>query len=112
MIIPVTVQNVYNVYSISLMLGYDTTHLQFLGFSNPHPQIGTGFLSASALGGKVGISWFSMSPANILNGKLMDLKFDFTGNSSALTWDLLVPGNCQYTDLAGVPYPPNTTMAA
>lgn len=105
LIIPVTVQNVYNVYSISLMLGYDTTNLQFLGFSNPHPQIGTGFLSASALGGKVGISWFSMSPANILNGKLMDLKFVFTGNSSALTWDLLVPGNCQYTDLAGVPYP-------
>lgn len=102
--VPVYVQGVDDVYSISLRLGYDTNHMEFIGYQNAHPSLAGGFLTIFPQNGRVGISWFSLNEAQILMGTLVELNFVYHGGNVSLFWDTLVAGNCIYSDMLGAPY--------
>ncbi|MBE0640972.1 MAG: hypothetical protein IH599_02985, partial [Bacteroidales bacterium] len=102
--VPVLVQGVDDVYSISLRLGYDTNRMEYIGYQNTHPSLAGGFLTIFPQNGRVGISWFSLNEAQILMGTLVELQFVYHGGNAHLFWDTLVSGNCIYSNLLGVPY--------
>ncbi|MFM7586106.1 MAG: hypothetical protein ACKO6M_03695, partial [Bacteroidota bacterium] len=98
--VPITVQNFNNIGAVSLDMLYDSTKLTYAGFTssaisgnlivnNPGPA-GSPF-------GRVLISWFSLTAANIGNGLLMNVTFTANG-SSALNWNLAVAGQCELAD--------------
>jgi hypothetical protein len=79
---------------------YDSTKLTYAGFNsaalsgnlivnNPGP-VGSPF-------GRVLISWFSLTSANIGSGLLMNLTFTANG-SSAVNWNTAVVGQCELAD--------------
>jgi hypothetical protein len=125
--IPVIVNNFNGVASISMVLEFSSSVLEFNGLQNIHSNL-TGNFMTNVMPGTTGnnllvISWFALVPANIGNGNMMELKFHYLGGSSSLKWDTLTFGNCQYTNMAGDPLPavfmngtvsqvsPNTTYA-
>ncbi len=103
LVVPILVQGVDDVYSISLKLDYDTNALEYLGFQNPHPALTGGFLTLFPQNGKIGLSWFSLSEAQIMNGTLVELRFVYHGGNAILAWDTTVSGNCIYSNLLGAP---------
>jgi len=48
---------------------------------------------------------YSETPANIVNDTLVEIVFSATTGYSELTWDISVPGNCEYSGLNGNPIP-------
>jgi hypothetical protein len=100
--IPVTVQNFLNVSSASLKIAYDTNVLVYTGYHAAHPQLASGTLMLNQLGAELGIGWFTVFPAWILNDTLMVLEFNYLGGNTALTFNTTTFGACQYTDLNGV----------
>jgi hypothetical protein len=98
--VPITVQNFNNIGAVSLDMLYDSTKLTYAGFNsaalsgnlivnNPGP-VGSPF-------GRVLISWFSLTSANIGSGLLMNLTFTANG-SSAVNWNTAVVGQCELAD--------------
>lgn len=114
--IPVSVDQLNGVSAISMAITYDTTKLQCLGLvTDLHPSINTsGFLSNcgtfSGLGRQFRVAWFDLTPVNI-SGLMFRVKFRITGTpsstpSTAVGWDLVTPGNCEYADFNAdvIPY--------
>lgn len=114
--IPVSVDQLNGVSAISMAITYDTTKLQCLGMvTDLHPSINTsGFLSNcgtfSGLGRQFRVAWFDLTPVNI-SGLMFRVKFRITGTpsstpSTAVGWDLVTPGNCEYADFNAdvIPY--------
>lgn len=105
-IIPVSVGNFNGVASVSLLLSYDNSVLQFVGMQNVNTNL-TGSFITNVMPGGIGeeliLSWFALVPVNIGTGTMLELKFNYTGGSSSLKWDTLTYGNCQYTNLMGDP---------
>jgi PKD repeat protein len=99
---PINVENFSGVASISLTYAYNSSVLTYDGYTNAHTALSSGMLLVNALNSKVQIAWFSVSPASIGTGKLLDVKFIATAGTSALTWDVATPGACQYTDINNV----------
>ena len=98
--VPITVQNFTNIGAVSLDMLYDSTKLTYTGFNsaalsgnlivnNPGP-VGSPF-------GRVLISWFSLTSANIGSGLLMNLTFTANG-SSTVNWNTAVVGQCELAD--------------
>ncbi|MCX6270863.1 MAG: hypothetical protein NTU44_06525, partial [Bacteroidetes bacterium] len=103
--IPITVENLANVASISLTMNYNQAVLSNFAYTT-NPALGGGFTVANAVGGQVKAAWFGLSPITITGtATLFTFTFTYLGGSSALTWDLVNEGNCQYSDLLGLPYP-------
>ncbi|MHC1707459.1 MAG: cohesin domain-containing protein [Bacteroidales bacterium] len=102
--IPVEVINFNGVASISLVLNYDNTILEFTGIQNPNPNLNGSFIT-NAIQGSNGymlvLSWFALVPANIGSGNLLDLRFNYLGGATTVNWDTLNYGNCQYANLMG-----------
>jgi hypothetical protein len=114
--IPVSVDQLNGVSAISMAITYDTTKLQCLGMvTDLHPSINTsGFLSNCGtfigLGRQFRVAWFDLTPVNI-SGLMFKVKFLITGTpsstpSTAVGWDLVTPGNCEYADFNAdvIPY--------
>jgi hypothetical protein len=114
--IPVSVDQLNGVSAISMAITYDTTKLQCLGMvTDLHPSINTsGFLSNCGtfigLGRQFRVAWFDLTPVNI-SGLMFRVKFLITGTpsstpSTAVGWDLVTPGNCEYADFNAdvIPY--------
>ncbi|GEM_PF-1260015 len=97
-IVPITVENLVDVASISLSLGFDPAVLTYTGYQNLNPAISTNLLSINLLGNHVKFAWLDVVPVSILSGTLIEYLFTFNEGYSDLTWDL-TPGECQFTDL-------------
>lgn len=82
-LVAVDVMNFIDVAAMTLFIGYDTNSAEFLSLQNVHPAV-TGFLNTNATNGQVGIAYSNVIPFNITSGKLFDLKFAFTGDSTNL----------------------------
>jgi len=98
-VIPVSVANLYNVASMSLTLTFDDNTLTYTGFSDLNPALDGGIYSINAVGNQVKLGYFNISPLNFGNGLLVNYHFTSTGGNSDLTWDVLVPGNCEFNNI-------------
>lgn len=92
--VPVNVQQLNNIGSISLKVTYDQTKLTFKQVSN---FSGSGFVT-NASSGVLSFAWFGTTFLNIGTGKLMDLVFSYTGGSSAVGFN---SAQSQVTDGVG-----------
>lgn len=103
--VPINVNGFLNVGAVTMEIGYDTTKVTFLGFSNA-ALTGNLIVNATSptnqLLGKVLVSWFSLSSSNIGTGLLMNLNFQVPANatfsSTPLTFNLATPGQCELAD--------------
>lgn len=106
--IPVSVDLVNNVSAVSLSVTYDSTKLQCLNLiSDLHPGFANNFLYNCGvfpgLGRQFRIAWFDLNPANF-SGLLFKMKFKIiatnisASTTTAVGWDLVTPGNCEYAD--------------
>lgn len=101
--LPVMVNQCNNAGSISLALVYDTNKYVFDGLHKAHEELLSGFLSVNRSGNKVLLSWASTDPADIGEDTLVIYRFISTDNAnSAMNWDTLTPGACEYSDINGV----------
>ena len=104
-VIPLSAKNLNNAGAISLKLGFDTTNLTFLSLTNINSQL-TGLLfNFIPEPSQVIISWSSVVPATIEDGKLFDLKFKFSGKTGQVVFE---PG-CQLTSIELLPIQTNYT---
>jgi len=58
---------------------------------------------ANANNGMIAISWFDMDGIDIIDDKLVDLKFKYDGEKINLNFGV----NCEITDTAGIVIPAN-----
>jgi|GEM_PF-2495748 hypothetical protein len=98
-VVPVTVTNFYGVASVSLTIIYDTNKLQFNGYQGVNNNLTGGAFLLNASGNNIHIAWFSVTPANIGSGTLLQLLFLADTGSYAMNWDLVTQGACMYTDI-------------
>lgn len=107
-IIPVTVTGFQSVAAFSLVFSYDTTVLTYTGYQALNPLLApSGTFVANAQGGKVYLAWSSTGAVSAGDGTLVELLFTAVTGTSNLTWDLVTPGNCEYSYLNGNPIPAN-----
>jgi len=99
--VPVTVTNFTSVASFSLTFSYNTSTLTYTGFQNLNATLAGGVFVSNAIAGKVYLTWYSTTATTIGNGTIVEILFSAVTGSSALTWDLTLPGNCEYTTLNG-----------
>lgn len=96
--VPVLAEDFFNASSISLVLNYDSTAIQFTGVSKLHPALKSGMVVANAFKGKINFSWVSVTPADIGKDTLFYLDFHAKSGSTQLSWDLQTAGNCEFSD--------------
>jgi hypothetical protein len=94
--IPVTMENFYNVGAVSLYIGYDTTHLEFISLENIHPNFG-GLLynNMNYPVNQIGISWTSLYGTTVTSGIFFEMKFMYKGGQTEIDFN---PG-CEITTL-------------
>jgi len=100
--IPLEINNLYDVASISLVISFDNAGLNYNGYTNLHPLFNSSGFLINQNGGNIFISWLSLSPVSLGSGTLLHLLFESndTGNFP-LTFNTSVPGNCYLTGLTG-----------
>jgi len=96
-----------DVSTFSLVLDFDTLHLDYNGYHNINPKLFSGLFIAYANENKIYMSWVSDDPIFIDNDTLFNLKFISDEGVSALVWDTSVPGNCEYINAEGFVYDVN-----
>lgn len=104
-VVPIMVQNVDNVYTISLKLDHDTSKWSYTGYQNLHPALASGFFSVGSVNNQLGLSWFSLSEAEIASDTLVELIIEYRGGYCNLAWDTLNGNNCVYSDFLGASLP-------
>ncbi len=98
----ISVNEFIGIGAFSMCLNYNPAVLTYTGFQNLHPSLSGGFSAVNEAGGKVYITWSSTSAVTIPNGSaLIELLFDSSPGTSAMTWDTQTPGNCEYSDING-----------
>ncbi|HRY32354.1 MAG TPA: T9SS type A sorting domain-containing protein [Bacteroidales bacterium] len=98
-IIPVNAENFYDVAAMSLALEFDAAVLNYNTYQNVNPAFDNGLMSVNVVGNLVKIGFFTVVPASFGNGTIMELVFDGVAGATALTWDLLTPGNCELLNI-------------
>jgi hypothetical protein len=102
--VPVTVTDFIDVGSFSLTLAFSQSVLTYTGYQDVNTALNSGTLSVNASNGKVYFTWYSTTLATIAGGDtLIQILFNGIPGSSALTWDIQTPGNCEYSDENGLP---------
>ncbi len=91
-IIPVIVENIETVSSITLHLDYNQLNgtpapgvLTFVGFQNMHPALNNGMVVSNS-GNTVIMSWWASNYIYIAHDTLLELKFYYYGGSTDLSW--------------------------
>jgi hypothetical protein len=107
--IPVVVDNVDQVSSISLTVLINSQFLGYSGYANPNPLLSTGTLLVNSTNSAVQVGWFSISPVSISNDTLIVIRLIAAPGTSSITWDLVNPGACYYTDAIGNAVPATYT---
>lgn len=108
-LVPVNVADMSTVASISLTLGYNPAVLTYMSIQNLNPVLSASAPLINASSGNFFFSWFSIVPANLTSGKLFDIEFTYHGGSTALSWDTLTAGNCEFTDFNALLLPAQFT---
>jgi len=97
--VPLTVNNLKNIGSISLQFTYNTSVLKYVGLDSD--AVGFTASDPNSANGTVTLGWSSNPPAvkplNIVSGTLTNVKFVYTDNTSSLDFKT---ANCQITDTA------------
>ncbi len=98
--VPVRVQNLVGIASISLRFTFDPSVVTYAGYyGNTHPGLFSGFLLVGNVPlNTITISWYSVTPFSILNDTLLSFRFYYAGGVSAFVWDTVI---CQYSNLPG-----------
>ena len=89
-LIPVTVNNFTNIGAFDLLINYNQTVLSFVGLANVNPLIlPLSNLASNTTSSGVGVNWQATSSALTIpaDGKLFDLKFNYTSGSTQLIFD-------------------------
>jgi len=104
-LVPLNFQNMVNVGAMDIRILYDNTKLSFVDIVNLSADASGTLANAVVISGsvsRVNISWLSMgtSGVNFANGKFLDLKFNYIGGNSQLTFDI---PQCEVVDWDGDP---------
>lgn len=91
--VPVTFSNFGTVGSITLYINFNNSYLSWGRGLNWHSNLLPGQPLVNAVGNTIIISWADASGV-LVNGKLVDLKFQFNGGSGTLTFS----SNCEVTN--------------
>ncbi len=97
-IVPVTVDLFNNVNSLNLVLGI-SSGVTLLGYQNANSALATDPLTVTQFGSSIVINWFSITPATIGTGTLLELVLMTTSGTHQLVWDQ-GPDGCQYSSLS------------
>lgn len=101
--VPVEVVKIANVGAISLVLEYDNTVINYIGYQNGNPSLSVGYSTVvNQVGNKVFFSWHSVAPLNILQGTLVEYVFTSTGGTSYLNWDVATQAACEYSNVSAM----------
>ncbi len=85
--LPVTVTNLQNVDSISLVLNFDPQTAVYIDFRQINALLKTGFYEFTLLPEGMRFSWSSSAPVSFTNTKLFDLGFKTGFASGELIWN-------------------------
>ncbi len=97
-IVPIKVWNFDSIASMSLVINYLPASLTCIGWQNWYPTLGNVFINN--LNGQWRLAYWSLKNISIPDSSTMiELKFIYNGGCSALQWDTLTPGQCEYSDL-------------
>lgn len=101
--LPIQATNFNGVSAFSLSLNYDTTLLQFAGFT-ANSAIQNGLVVNGNFNGAVRLSWFNVSPVNLGTANLISLQFNtrLLGQSQ-LVWTSNIQGVNDIADVNGQP---------
>ncbi|MHC1708240.1 MAG: GEVED domain-containing protein [Bacteroidales bacterium] len=94
-VVPVTVEEFNGVFGFNLVLQLDPD-VTYLGYQNVHPELGTGTVTVNPIGNNVQMNWFSVIPASIGTGTLLDLVLQTSSGDHNLVWD---QDACQFSSL-------------
>lgn len=101
-VFPIVLVKSIGVGAISLTLNFDASVMTFDGFQNLHPGLLNGFYTiVNPNANQVYISWYSVTPLNIVYDTLVELLFHSNnGGYSTITFDQVTPGACEFSDVA------------
>ncbi len=100
-VVPINVQRFIDVASFSLTLNYNPNVLTFSGYQSLNENLSGADVLINAANGSVLLTGYSATPITIGDNLLVELIFTGTPGSSALTWNTLIPGACEYVTLDG-----------
>lgn len=99
--LPIQVSQFNGVGAFSLSLQYDTTLLQYAGFT-ANAAIQNGVVVNGNFGNTVRISWFNVQPVNLGNATLINLQFTTRAlGQSGLSWTSGIQGVNEIADANG-----------
>ena len=110
MLIPVFVENMENIAAITLYVSTDTNVVKYVGVEDVNEAFSSGDFIGGENGGNqtVILNWFSLTPANIEDGLMCNVRFfvkgggsvnfDFQDNCEFIDPDLNVVGGIQYVN--------------
>lgn len=101
LVVPVNVQRFIDVASFSLTLNYNPAVLTFSGFQSLHSNLSGANILINAANNSVLMTCYSTTPITIGDNLLVELLFTGVPGSSALNWNTLMPGACEYVTLDG-----------
>lgn len=87
-----------NIGAFSLVLDYDTNYLRYLEYFDLNSAIDDNNFVFNQTMGRIYITYASIYPLNIGNGKLLSLRFDSSGGNSTNTWQT---ASCEVSDING-----------
>jgi|GEM_PF-1324783 hypothetical protein len=85
-VVPITVEEFNSVYGFNLVLTMDPG-VSYVTFQNAHPELATAQININPVGNNVQINWFSIIPASIGTGTLLELVLQTTSGNYNLVWD-------------------------
>jgi|GEM_PF-1028558 len=101
-IVPVSVTDFIGVGAFSMALALNPGVLTYSSYQNLNSALSTGLFSINAVGGNIYISWAGIPPVTLTSGSvLFELKINAIPGTGTLTWDIVTPGNCEYSDDLG-----------
>ncbi len=103
-VVPFDVMNFDNIGAITLKIDFDPVVMTFLQPENINPEVATAIFNINDDQNSVLVSWFDNIPpfdgANIGTGHIFDIKFQFHGGETPLTFDI---PQCEISDINGNP---------
>lgn len=101
--VPLNFQNMVNIGAMDIRILFDNTKLSFVDIVNLSADAAGTLANAVVISGnisRVNISWLSMGTTgvNFANGKFLDVKFNYIGGNTPLTFDL---SECEVVDWDG-----------
>ena len=84
--VAVNTTDLTNISAITLIIQFNPDVLTWKGVDSMASALSPDFFLTNLVGNTIRIAWFSLSPANFTNGKLFNLKFDYKGGTSPLSF--------------------------